>query len=173
VVARRRPGKHGTVKASVKVAPTTPVRGAVGFPRGFGARRYRRAVRILVVEDEVELAEAVAVGLRREGYAVDVAHDGVGAVDRLSVSAYDLVTLDLNLPDVDGLELARRLRFAHPQTRVILMSAYHLTRAQLERAQVGEIGFLPKPYAFEQLQVQLADCTAALEAIPTSMAVGL
>ncbi|HEX2575923.1 MAG TPA: response regulator, partial [Aquihabitans sp.] len=62
-------------------------------------------MRILVVEDEVELAEALATGLRREGYAVDVAHDGRGAVDRLSVSAYDLVTLDLNLPDVDGVEL--------------------------------------------------------------------
>ena len=67
-------------------------------------------MRILVVEDEVDLADAVATGLRREGYAVDVANDVAGAVDRLSVSAYDLVTLDLNLPDGDGLELARRIR---------------------------------------------------------------
>ena len=66
-------------------------------------------MRILVVEDEVDLAAAVAVGLRREGYAVDVANDVAGAVDRLVVSPYDLVTLDLNLPDGDGLDLARRI----------------------------------------------------------------
>jgi two-component system response regulator MprA len=68
------------------------------------------------------------------------------------------------MPRVDGLELARRLRFTHPTTRVILMSAYHLTRAQLERAQVGEIGFLPKPYAFEQLRAQLDSCLSELAA---------
>ena len=79
------------------------------------------AVRILVVEDEIELADAMATGLRREGYAVDVANDVAGAIDRLVVSAYDLVTLDLNLPDGDGLELARRIRedpaFARSTTR--------------------------------------------------------
>ena len=67
-------------------------------------------VRLLVVEDEVDLADALARGLRHEGYAVDVAHDGVDALERLGVTAYDLVCLDLNLPDVDGLELCRRLR---------------------------------------------------------------
>ena len=59
-------------------------------------------MRILVVDDEEALASAVATSLRREGYAVDVANDGQGALDRLSVNAYDLVTLDLNLPDIDG-----------------------------------------------------------------------
>ena len=67
-------------------------------------------MRLLVVEDEVDLADALARGLRHEGYAVDVAHDGVNALERLGVTAYDLVCLDLNLPDVDGLELARQLR---------------------------------------------------------------
>jgi CheY-like chemotaxis protein len=64
------------------------------------------------------------------------------------------------MPRVDGLELARRLRFAYPAVRVILMSAYHLTRVQLERAQVGDIGFLPKPSRFEQLRDQLASLAA-------------
>src|SRR4051794_12128995 len=67
-------------------------------------------MRLLVVEDESDLADALARGLRREGYAVDVAGDGAGAPARLAVNAYDLVCLDLNLPDMDGLEVCRRLR---------------------------------------------------------------
>jgi CheY-like chemotaxis protein len=74
------------------------------------------------------------------------------------------------MPRVDGLELARRLRFAYPSTRVILMSAYHLTSAQLERAQVGEVGFLPKPYSFDQLREQLASMLAPAHGQPLRVA---
>jgi DNA-binding response OmpR family regulator len=56
------------------------------------------AMRVLVVEDEADLADAIARGLRREGYAVDVAYDGDEAVDKVSVNDYDVVCLDLNLP---------------------------------------------------------------------------
>ena len=66
-------------------------------------------MRILVVEDEPDLADAVASGLRREGYAVDVADDGAAAYSRLGVHEYDLVCLDLGLPDVDGMSLCRDL----------------------------------------------------------------
>ena len=69
-------------------------------------------MRILVVEDEPDLASAVADGLRLEGYAVDVAPDGRSALDRLAHTAYDVVCLDLNLPDLDGLEICRRLLLA-------------------------------------------------------------
>ncbi len=77
-------------------------------------------MRLLVVDDEVELAEAVARGLRRDGYAVDLAYDGAEALEKLAVNGYDLVCLDLNLPVVDGLEVCRRLRAglcAAPGTR--------------------------------------------------------
>ena len=60
-------------------------------------------MRILVVEDERDLASAIATSLRRDGYATDVAADGATALDRVAYSEYDLVCLDLNLPDVDGL----------------------------------------------------------------------
>src|SRR6266508_1869058 len=55
-------------------------------------------MRVLVVEDEADLADAIARGLRREGYAVDVAYDGDAALDKIAVNAYDVVCLDLNLP---------------------------------------------------------------------------
>ena len=88
-------------------------------------------MRLLVVEDEADLADAVAQGLRREGYAVDVAHDGEEAIERLAVNAYDLVCLDLNLPDIDGLDVCRRLRTDpllrpaedEPAPRVLMLTA--------------------------------------------------
>ena len=114
--------------------------------------------RILIVDDEANHRRSLSISLRMEGYEVVEAADGEHALSTIASQPVDVVVCDLMMPRVDGLELARRLRFAYPHTRVILMSAYHLTRAQLERAQVGEIGFLPKPYAFEQLQVQLERC---------------
>lgn len=120
--------------------------------------------RILIVDDEANHRRSLSISLRMEGYEVIEAPDGEHALAKIAEQAVDIVVCDLMMPRVDGLELARRLRFTHPTTRVILMSAYHLTRAQLERAQVGEIGFLPKPYAFEQLRAQLDSCLSDLTA---------
>jgi DNA-binding NtrC family response regulator len=113
------------------------------------------AHRILIVDDEGNHRRSLSISLRMEGYEVIEAADGQHALDALKREPVDVVIADLMMPRVDGLELARRLRFAYPRTKMILMSAYHLTRAQIERAQVGEIGFLPKPYQFEQLKEQL------------------
>ncbi|SVD08726.1 uncharacterized protein METZ01_LOCUS361580, partial [marine metagenome] len=67
-------------------------------------------VRILVVDDEPDLVEALARGLRREGYAVDTALDGDEALAKASWTPYDLVCLDITMPGVDGLEVCRALR---------------------------------------------------------------
>ena len=81
-------------------------------------------MRVLVVEDEVDLADALAIGLRRQGYAVDVANTGGDALEKLAINEYDLVTLDLNLPDVDGRTIARSLRSGEPPTpRVLMLTA--------------------------------------------------
>jgi DNA-binding response OmpR family regulator len=80
-------------------------------------------VRLLVVEDEEDLASAIAAGLRQEGYAVDVAGDGGEALERLSYTPYDLVLLDIAMPRVDGWAVLRDLRddaeaTGHPPPRV-------------------------------------------------------
>ena len=67
-------------------------------------------MRVLVVEDEADLADAIARGLRREGYAVDVAYDGDEAVDKAGVNDYDVVCLDLNLPRKDGRETLHEIK---------------------------------------------------------------
>ena len=70
----------------------------------------RLLMRILVVEDEKDLADAIANGLRRQGYAADMAYDGEQALVMEEVNDYDLIILDLNLPKVDGIEVCRRIR---------------------------------------------------------------
>src|SRR4051812_27241801 len=117
--------------------------------------------RILIVDDEINHRRSLSISIRMEGYEVLEASDGQHALDTLKRERIDVVVCDLMMPRIDGLELARRMRFAHPGTRVILMSAYHLTRAQLERAQVGEIAFLPKPYCFDMLREQLANLVSS------------
>ncbi len=121
------------------------------------------AVRILVVEDEIELADAIAKGLRREGYAVDVANDVSGAVDRLVVSAYDLVTLDLNLPDGDGLDLAKRVRedpaFApldgETAPRILMLTARDGVGERVVGLDQGADDYLVKPFAFAELSARV------------------
>ncbi|MCU1498824.1 MAG: winged helix family two component transcriptional regulator [Acidimicrobiales bacterium] len=120
-------------------------------------------MRILVVEDEVELAAAIAVGLRREGYAVDVANDGHGAIDRLTVASYDLVTLDLNLPDGDGLELARRIRSdpllapidGEPPPRILMVTARDAVGERVTGLDEGADDYLVKPFAFTELSARV------------------
>ena len=120
-------------------------------------------MRILVVEDEIELADAIATGLRREGYAVDVANDVAGAVDRLVVSAYDLVTLDLNLPDGDGLDLARRVRedpaFApldgETAPRILMLTARDGVGERVVGLDRGADDYLVKPFAFAELSARI------------------
>ena len=143
---RARPPRPGPYFAPVSARPDTVA-----------------AVRILVVEDEVELAEAIARGLRREGYAVDVAHDATAALDRASYSAYDLVTLDLNLPDMDGLEVARRLRRdpryqpgeGEVTPRILMLTARDGVGERVAGLDEGADDYLIKPFAFTELSARV------------------
>ena len=111
-------------------------------------------MRILVVDDEIELAEAVARGLRREGYAVDVAHDGTTALEKSALAPYDLVCLDLTMPDLDGLEVCRRLRDDPPggiAPRVLMLTARDSVDDRIEGLDHGADDYLVKPFAFGEL----------------------
>jgi DNA-binding response OmpR family regulator len=120
-------------------------------------------MRLLVVEDEVDLAAALARGLRREGYAVDVAHDGAEAVERLRVTPYDLVCLDLNLPDTDGLALCRRLRTDpalvagddEPSPRVLMLTARDSVDDRVAGLDEGADDYLVKPFSFAEVSARV------------------
>jgi DNA-binding response OmpR family regulator len=117
-------------------------------------------VRLLVVEDEQDLAEAIALGLRREGYAVDVARDGREALVKASVHPYDLVCLDLNLPHVEGREVCRRLRSAdrrdeEPVPRVLMLTARDAPADRVAGLDDGADDYLVKPFDFAELSARV------------------
>jgi DNA-binding response OmpR family regulator len=114
-------------------------------------------MRVLVVEDEADLADAIARGLRREGYAVDVAYDGDEAVDKVSVNDYDVVCLDLNLPRLDGIEVVRRIRADDrgQPTRVLMLTARDSTRDRITGLDEGADDYLVKPFDFDELKARV------------------
>jgi DNA-binding response OmpR family regulator len=107
--------------------------------------------RVLVVDDEENQLRVLAMGLRLEGFDVATATSAEQAMTELDQGTVDIVVVDLMMPGTNGIELARQLRERHPETRVILTSAYHLSERQLERADCGVVGFVPKPYALAEL----------------------
>jgi DNA-binding response OmpR family regulator len=112
------------------------------------------AVRVLVVDDEVELAEAVARGLRREGYAVDVAFDGDEALDKVMVNTYDLICLDITMPGTDGGEVCRRVRADDTlelQPRILMLTARDSLDDRVAGLDRGADDYLVKPFAFPEL----------------------
>ena len=118
-------------------------------------------MRVLVVEDEADLARALAIGLRRDGYAVDTAETGAEALEKLSVTPYDIVCLDLNLPDGDGRDVCRHLHGAHDQIdgtdrpRVIMLTARDALEDRVAGLDDGADDYLVKPFALPELLARL------------------
>jgi DNA-binding response OmpR family regulator len=108
-------------------------------------------VRVLVVEDEAELAQLIAVGLGRQGIAADVSLDGADALYRASLTRYDVVVLDRDLPVVHGDEVCRRLGSAEDRPRVIMLTAAAAERDELEGLSLGADDYLAKPFSFPVL----------------------
>jgi DNA-binding response OmpR family regulator len=106
-------------------------------------------VRVLVVEDETVLADAIARGLRWEGMAVDVALDGDTALAKAAVTPYDVVVLDRDLPGVHGDDVCRQM--AGGRARILLLTAARTVRDRVEGFDLGADDYLPKPFAFGEL----------------------
>src|SRR3954454_22481348 len=113
-------------------------------------------MRILVVEDEPLLADAVAVGLRRQAHAVDVVHDGASALEHLAVNDYDVVVLDRDLPVMHGDEVCRRLVVRGSPTRVLMLTAAAGIDDRVAGLALGADDYLPKPFAFRELAARVA-----------------
>ena len=109
------------------------------------------AVRVLVVEDERLLANAIATGLRREAMAVDVAYDGAAALERSDVNDYDVVVLDRDLPRVHGDEVCRRVGAGGNLTKVLMLTASGAVGDRVEGLALGADDYLAKPFAFAEL----------------------
>jgi DNA-binding response OmpR family regulator len=117
-------------------------------------------VRLLIVEDELDLAAALATGLRREGYAIDTAANAAEARERLEDAPYDVVCLDLGLPDADGREVCRKLRageLAVPGAppRILMLTARDGLDDRVGGLDDGADDYLVKPFSFAELAARV------------------
>jgi two-component system, OmpR family, response regulator MprA len=112
-------------------------------------------VRILVVDDEPAVLDAVDRALRLEGYDTELAADGRQALDALAAGAPDAMVLDLLMPRVDGLEVCRRLRAAGDRTPVLVLTARAAVSDRVRGLDAGADDYLVKPFALEELMARL------------------
>jgi len=112
-------------------------------------------MRVLVVEDDRTIADFVAGGLRQEGFAVDVADNGVDGLELARSQPYQAVIVDVMLPRLDGLSLVAALRRAGASTPVLFLSARHSVDDRVKGLQTGGDDYLTKPFAFAELLARL------------------
>jgi DNA-binding response OmpR family regulator len=130
-------------------------------------------VRVLVVEDERNLADAIVRGLRRHGMAVDVAYDGNAGHEMAFVTRYDVVVLDRDLPGVHGDTICADLVASGALTRVLMLTASGTVANKVEGLQLGADDYLPKPFAFDELVARVqALGRRATPATPPVLTVG-
>ncbi|MCP2168634.1 response regulator transcription factor [Goodfellowiella coeruleoviolacea] len=108
-------------------------------------------MRVLVVEDELQLADGVAEALRRRAMAVDVCYDGAAALERLAVNAYDVLVLDRDLPEVHGDQVCRQVVRRGGATRVLMLTAAVSIRDRVDGLGLGADDYLTKPFALAEL----------------------
>jgi DNA-binding response OmpR family regulator len=113
-------------------------------------------MRILIAEDERRLAGAIARGLRREGMAVDIAHDGASALVKARVVPYDVVVLDRDLPEIHGDEVCRRLsQTDERETKVLMLTAADSLDDVVDGLTLGADDYLPKPFEWKELVARI------------------
>lgn len=136
--------------------------------------------RVLVVEDDQDIAHLVSLNLRDDGHEVDVVHDGADGLNAASEETYDLLVLDLMLPGIDGLELCRRVRDKEPYTLVLMLTAKGSELDRVVGLEMGADDYLSKPFSVRELQArvkallrrkeQLSSVGSSPEAAPTLQA---
>lgn len=112
-------------------------------------------MRILIVEDEVELCNTIAEGLSYSGYAVDTCYDGEEAISLAFIEEYDLIVLDLNLPGKDGLEVLKEIRSKKKELKILILSARGSVSHKVEGLDLGANDYLTKPFDFEELEARI------------------
>jgi DNA-binding NtrC family response regulator len=106
---------------------------------------------VLVINDDAAELETFSVGLRLEGLQTVGTTAAADALELLDHASYDVALIDLMITEINGLELARKIRLQHPRVITILMSDYLLSPVQLAKANTGVVGFVPKPCRLEEV----------------------
>ena len=111
--------------------------------------------RILLVEDEVKIADTLKLGLSENGYCVDVAYDGNIGLKLFETHKFDLVVLDINLPGMNGYELCKIIRYRNSQIPVIMLTALSSLNDKIEGYDAGADDYIIKPFEFRELQMKI------------------
>lgn len=112
-------------------------------------------MRILVVEDEIDLLEAIVEGLRIDGYAVDSSENGEEGLELAIVNDYDLIILDLNLPGIDGIDILKEIRQQNKLTKVLILTARSRIEDRVRGLDLGANDYLIKPFHFDELEARI------------------
>jgi two-component system copper resistance phosphate regulon response regulator CusR len=112
-------------------------------------------MRVLLIEDEIKVADVIVRGLRAERFAVDVAHDGITGWQMASSVEYDLIILDLMLPGLSGTEVLKRLQRAGGSAAVLVLTARDSIADKVTQFEAGADDYLTKPFAFAELIVRI------------------
>ncbi len=112
-------------------------------------------MKVLVVEDSERLRRALGEGLSRSGFVVDLTRDGREGLDYANAADYDVIVLDIMMPRLDGLSMLKRLRTAHNQARILILSAKDLIEDRVQGLELGADDYLVKPFAFEELVARI------------------
>lgn len=112
-------------------------------------------MRILIIEDEQKIREFIQEGLKEEGFAADVAHDGEEAHFMATTNDYDLIILDLMIPKIDGLVLCKKLREDKISVPIIMLTAKMGVKNKVAGLNAGADDYLTKPFAFEELLARI------------------
>jgi two-component system response regulator MprA len=112
-------------------------------------------MRILIVEDDAKMAELLRRGLSREGHVVEVACDGINGLEQGKTEGFDAIVLDIMLPGLDGLTVARRLRSGGVRTPILMLTARDSAPDIVRGLDVGADDYLTKPFSFEVLAARL------------------
>ncbi|MGD8937204.1 MAG: response regulator transcription factor [Thiogranum sp.] len=123
------------------------------------------AARILVVEDNQDLAELVLMHLRDAGYTAERAGDGRAALRRLTAESFDLLILDLMLPEMDGLELCRRLRTRHDYLPILMLTAKSTEVDRVVGLEIGADDYVTKPFSIRELLARVKALVRRAEAM--------
>jgi len=129
-------------------------------------------MRILLVEDEKRIADFIARGLEGSGYSVDVAENGEQALAKVSEAAYELIILDLMLPDIDGLVVLEKVRNRKASQPVLILSARGSLDDRVKGLDIGADDYLVKPFAFVELLARVRALLRRGQALPERLQVG-
>lgn len=130
-------------------------------------------MRVLVVEDEHKIANAIKKGLQRESYAVDILHDGIAGYDLASSEQFDVIILDIMLPGIDGIEICKKLREQNIHTPILMLTSKSQVQDKVTGFNAGADDYLTKPFAFAELLVRIKALTRRPQSsIGTLLSVG-